>query len=105
MKNSYIKVFSDWAEQTKYLTDEEFGSLIRCLLDYAAGECRYEPAGCAKYLIPVYKHLIDYDFERYEEIVNKRSLAGKKGAEKRWAKNGKIANDSQNSQEQEKEKD
>ena len=100
MKNSYIKIFADWAEQTTYLTDEEFGSLIRCLLDYAAEKSRYEPVGIAGHLLPVYKHLIDCDHERYDEIVKKRSIAGQKGAEKRWSGNGKIANDSKNGQEQ-----
>lgn len=69
------------------LTDEEYGKLVRQIDDYAFGgtvpkfSSRFEAS-----MFNMLKDYDDYDENHYREIIEKRRVAGKKGAEARWNK-------------------
>ncbi len=106
MAISYIKVFFDWEEQASRLTDEEFGSLIRGLIDYARGGEVRELKGNAHIMLPVFQKYVDCEAAAYDEVVRKRREAGRKGGLAK-ASNAKqsLANDSKTYQEKEKEQE
>ena len=90
MKRSFI-VYVDYADKFQSLSDEQFGKLMRLMIVYAAsGE--YEPTNdlVVNLAFDVAKADLDRDGEKYEQIIEKRREAGKKGG---LAKaNNRVAN-------------
>lgn len=79
MKNSLI-LYHDYAEKFKSLSDEQFGKLIRCMIAYdASGEI----SALDDALVEMAFNVVRLDLERngmkYEEIIEKRREAGRKG--------------------------
>ena len=108
MARSYIKVFFDWDEATAELTDAEKGRLIGAMLAYARGE-PYQLPGNERFVFPAFKIQIDRDAAAYEEISEKRKLAGAKGGRQKQA-NASIcyqeqANSNKSSQDKDKDQD
>lgn len=81
------------------LTDEEFGKFVRAYASYI--ETGVEPNfddRSMRLMWKTVKAFDDMNCEKYESISAARREAGKRGAMKRWAQEGKgIASDSKNS--------
>lgn len=100
MKKGFIFNIS-WKEALSGQPDDIRLKVYEAVIDYAAD-------GTAPSLDPVsmmafsfIKSQLDITLEKYEDVVRKRSEAGKRGSEKRWATKEKqagedIANDSKN---------
>lgn len=84
--NHYTAVPHAYLEECEDLTDEEFGRLMRALLRYSA---RGEPMlleGNERFFARRMMNQEDVNATKYAEVSEKRSQAGKKGAEARWQK-------------------
>ncbi len=82
----YVAVPFEYHKEMEYLTDEEFGALIRALL-------RFGMTGEVPVVDGVLRHYINRVIERqrrfqedWRSMAEKRSKAGKIGASKRWNK-------------------
>lgn len=108
MARSYIKLFLSWAETTAELTDSEKGSLVDAMIAYARGD-PYRLTGNERFVFPVFKSQIDRDAAAYEDVCEKRKLAGSKGGMQKAANAincyQKQATFSKSSQEEDKDKD
>ena len=73
------------AEVLEALTDEQAGRLYKALLRYGyTGEVADFADDCAANVVYIlFKGEIDHNFERYADICEKRSEAGRKSAESR----------------------
>ena len=90
-KKSFI-MYLDNKDVFYDLTDEQAGQLIKAIYKYQeSGEITAK--GLLKTVFLSFKGMLDRNEEKWEEIKQKRSDAGKKGMEIRWGKNNKIAND------------
>ena len=83
MAMKFIKVFYDWLDGWEALTMEERGRMMTILLQFARGEEPMEPEGNERFLLPVYRQCIVRDQEIYQDICEKRRVAGRLGAAKR----------------------
>ena len=73
MNKEYVPIFLDFNENTKDLSDEECGRLIRAMISYANGEeYSHLLVGAEKYVFPFIKGFID----RNAAISEARSKAG-----------------------------
>lgn len=86
-KTSFI-LYSDYWQHLEILTDEERGRLITAIFAYVRTGEVIEISGGAKMAFSFIRSQIDRDTQKWEEVKNARSEAGKKGAEARW--NGKA---------------
>ena len=69
------------------LSDEQYGRILRQLDDYAFKGITPEfDNPMEEGMFGFLKQYDDYDEAHYREIVEKRRIAGKKGAESRWNK-------------------
>ena len=69
------------------LSDEQYGRILRQLDDYAFEGITPEfDNPMEEGMFGFLKQYDDYDEAHYREIVEKRRIAGKKGAESRWNK-------------------
>jgi hypothetical protein len=109
---SYIKVYLDFIDIARALDNGARGRLFMALLEYANGEEVDYLTGAEKIAFLTLKGQIDRDRASYNEISEKRSAAGVRGAEKRWKTKASAichkANDSKNSkcqQDKDEEKD
>nr|DAX17819.1 MAG TPA: hypothetical protein [Caudoviricetes sp.] len=95
MARNYAAIPHDYIEELSLLNDAEFGRLIRVLLEYSR-DGRVAPLGGREQLLwPRVKLQEDRFQSSYEELTDKRSEAGKRGASARWqsdGKNGKATN-------------
>lgn len=83
MAMKFIKVYYDWLDGWEPLSMEERGRMMTILLQFARGEAPMEPEGNERYALPMYRQYVIRDKETYEDICQKRRVAGKLGAEKR----------------------
>ena len=76
------------AEPLAMLSDEQAGRLYKALMRYGdTGEVTDFDGDCALgVMFSIFKKEIDHNFERYAEICEKRSEAGKKGGRPRISK-------------------
>jgi hypothetical protein len=82
-KDSFI-VHLENEEDVAALTDEEAGQLFKAVFCYAReGEPPEMDKVVAQTFRPIRRRM-DYDHAQYMKIKEKRSAAGKSGAEKRW---------------------
>lgn len=98
MAERYVKIFYDWPTTTKKLTYEEKGRLIDAIICYASNQ-PFELIGNEDYIFPVFQAQIDRDKEKYNDVVQKRRVAGAIGG------NQKAANASKCKQDKEEDKD
>lgn len=92
-KTNFI-LHDDYVDFLDGLSDEEFGKLIRAISGYSrTGEVPNLPISLSIAFNFIRKR-VDDERTKWEETRNARVEAGKKGAEKRWNKNGQTANDS-----------
>lgn len=115
MNLSYVKVFADWTKATKKLKDAEKGRLIDAMVVYATtGEDHSDAlSGNEQYVFPMFQASIDRDRQELDDYIQKQSENGKKGgrghkkatALEEKPKNPPLSEESQKSQEKEKEKE
>ena len=87
MARNYAALPHEYLEEMSALSDEEFGRLIRALLQYSATGQMPELTGAERILLPRVKMQEDRYRANYAELSEARSEAGKKGAQ---AKSGKV---------------
>ena len=76
----YFIVPLEYAEELDLFTNEQLGELFRSLLHYSAyGTDSNSNSFPIKLMYRILKKGIDQNFEKYEEISNKRREAGRKG--------------------------
>lgn len=96
MARNYAALPHEYLEEMAELDDGEFGRLIRALLRYSMTGEAAELSGNERFY---YRRVVmreDRYQSNYEELTEKRSDAGKKGALRRWSakedgKNGKAS--------------
>lgn len=79
-KNTFV-FYTEWKQDFEFLTDEEAGKLIKHLLQYVNDE---NPSldnedRLLQFASNKIKSVLKKDLKKYEEVVSKRSEAGKKG--------------------------
>lgn len=84
MDGKYLKVFVDWLERYRKLSDAEFGRLVRAAIAYKATGNQPNLSGREELLFDGIKLDIDRDQAKYDSTCSSRSEAGKKGAQSRW---------------------
>lgn len=72
--------FTEWAESFKYLTVEQKARLLDLIFDFAAtGECPEVEDAALNIVFGTIRRSITYTRQKYEETVEKRREAGRKG--------------------------
>lgn len=90
MKDSFI-LYTEQKEIFESLSDEDAGKLIKQIFKYIETGQEPEIKGMLKIaFIPIRQNL-DRNNDKWEDIKQKRSEAGKVGADKRWNKKEKMA--------------
>lgn len=84
MARNYAALPHEYLEEMDILSDAEFGRLCRALLQYSMDGKEGQLEGAEKVLWKRVKKQEDRFKESYEEQIQSRKNAGKKGAEKRW---------------------
>lgn len=94
MKNSFV-LYASYYDIIKDLDNEKLGLLFRAIYEYNINDEEIDLPGDVKMAFKFIKNRMDVDAEKWEETKEKRSLAGKKGMEKRWKKSeeNRITND------------
>lgn len=111
----YFIVPLEYAEELDLFTNEQLGELFRSLLHYSAyGTDSDSNSFPIKLMYRILKKGIDQNFEKYEEISNKRREAGRKGgiiSQQNQANESKVkqsqaneSNDKQNQANESKDK-
>lgn len=90
-KNSFI-LYHDQKEVIDELDDEQAGKLIKAIYEYNVNK-RLTLTGALKLVFIPFKNSFDRNDDKWDDIVKKRSEAGKKGMEKRWKTEQNITND------------
>ena len=83
-----IIIYTDIEDQLSLLSDAQTGVLFRAIIAYARDKEYTIDDQIVQMAFISIKHAIDINAKKYEEKIAARSLAGKKGAEKRWGKGG-----------------
>lgn len=81
---TYAALPHEYDEEMAELTDEEFGRLMRGLLRYSMNGEAIVPEGNEKFYVKRVMFQEDRFQQSYDELTQKRSEAGKKGAAARW---------------------
>lgn len=89
-KKGFI-LYADQQELFKQLSDEKAGELIKFIFSYVNDEEPESKDVIINLAFTPIKQQLKRDLKKFEEIKEKRSIAGKTGANKRWQN---IANDS-----------
>ena len=95
MKKDSFVALRDWAEQLEELPEKDQLELFWAVFRYGLNGEEPELKTYQKAIFKGFKNDIDRNQERYEALVEKRRINGKKGAEARWqnmAKDGKNGN-------------
>lgn len=79
MARNYAALPHDYLQEMKYLSDEDFGKLCRALLSYSKDGSELELSGEARLFLPRVLLQEDRFQASYEETVEKRREAGRKG--------------------------
>ena len=95
MKDSFI-LYTEQKEIFDNLSDEEAGQLIKAIFDYAeTGKISNLNKTLKLLFIPIRQDL-DRNSDKWEKTKEKRSLAGKKGMQKRWESKSEIVTNDNN---------
>ena len=89
-KKGFI-LYADQQELFKQLSNEKAGELIKFIFSYVNDEEPISEDVIINLAFTPIKQQLKRDLKKFEEIKEKRSIAGKTGANKRWQN---IANDS-----------
>lgn len=81
---TYAALPYEYSEGMAELTDEEFGRLMRALLRYSKNGEAIVPTGNERFYAKLVMVQEDRFQRSYDELAQKRSEAGKKGAAARW---------------------
>ncbi len=84
MARNYAALLHEYLEEMDILSDAEFGRLCRALLAYSMDGREGQLEGAEKVLWKRVKKQEDRFKKNYEEQIQSRRTAGKKGATKRW---------------------
>lgn len=84
MARNYAALPHEYLEEMDILSDAEFGRLCRALLMYSMDGKEGQLEGAEKVLWKRVKRQEDRFQESYDERIEMKRSAGKKGAEKRW---------------------
>ena len=95
-KKSFI-LYHDQKEVIDELDDEQAGKLIKAIYEYNVNK-KEILNGVLKLVFIPFKTSFDRDEDKWVEISEKRSQAGKKGMKTRWKDNGNITNDNKSYQ-------
>jgi hypothetical protein len=90
-KNSFI-LYHDQKEVIDELSDEDAGKLFKAIYEYNVNK-KMDLTGALKLIFIPFRKTFDRNDDKWEDIVKKRSEAGKKGMEKRWKEGKNITND------------
>lgn len=90
-KNSFI-LYYDQKEVIDELSDEDAGKLFKAIYEYNVNK-KTDLTGALKLIFIPFRKTFDRNDDKWEDIVKKRSEAGKKGMEKRWKEGKSITND------------
>ena len=102
----YLKVFTDFANRTRKLSDAEMGRLFRAMLEYASSCTEPELSGNERYLWDMAKEDIDRQISAYAEMcaINKQ-IAVSRYVTKRNATKRSVTKRNEASEEKDKEKE
>ncbi len=92
MARNYVALPFEYLEEFEDLTYEEVGRLVCALLHYGATGEEKKPEGREGLLWRRVAKQEDRFQDSYEEVLNARREAGKKGAEARWGKKEALSN-------------
>ena len=92
MARNYVALPFEYLEEFEDLTYEEVGRLVCALLHYGATGEEKKPEGREGLLWRRVVKQEDRFQDSYEEVLNARREAGKKGAEARWGKKEELSN-------------
>lgn len=87
----YIKIYRDFIDIVRELDNGARGRLLMAIMLYANDEEPDNLTGAERIAFLTIKSQIDRDRDAYDSISEKRKLAGKVGAERRWEQE-KMAN-------------
>ena len=91
-------IYTAYADKFQTLTDEQMGRLFRLMIAYRRGADPEKLLEGVDPLVALSFNVVRFDLDeaarKYEDVATARSEAGKKGAEKRWAENGKNSKNS-----------
>lgn len=91
MKDSFI-LYTEQKEVIDKLTDEQAGKLIKAIYEYVETDKMPQLDSLLEIVIIPFKQNIDRNIDKWEQIKQKRSEAGKIGAEIKKQKQAKLAN-------------
>ena len=91
MKDSFI-LYTEQKEVIDKLTDEQAGKLIKAIYEYVETDKMPQLDSLLEIIIIPFKQNIDRNIDKWEQIKQKRSEAGKIGAEIKKQKQAKQAN-------------
>jgi len=91
MARNYVALPFEYLEEFEDLTYEEVGRLVCALLHYGATGEEKKPEGREGLLWRRVVKQEDRFQDSYEEVLNARREAGKKGAEARWGKKEELS--------------
>ena len=91
-KRKSVLFHLDKLETINMLSDAKAGALFKLLLRYAGGEQVEAPKDeVVRVVFSLLRQQIDHDAERYDDVIQKRSAAGKKSAALRKAASTKVS--------------
>ncbi len=76
-------LYTDYLEHIENLNDDQAGKLFKAILAYATDGSTPSFKGALSMAFSFIKVQLDRDFEKYNEIVEKRREAGRRGGQKR----------------------
>lgn len=83
MKDSFI-LYTEQRAVIEELTDEQAGQLIKAIYTYIATDSMPQLDDFLKIVFIPFKQCLDRNNSKWEDVKQKRSEAGKRGAKKRW---------------------
>lgn len=91
-KRKSVLFHLDKLETINMLSDAKAGALFKLLLRYAGGEQVEAPKDeVVRVVFSLLRQQIDHDAERYDDVIQKRSAAGKKSAALRKTASSKVS--------------
>ena len=93
MEMKTLIIHKDLKNVVDCLKNEQAGELFKAILDYANGVEPEITDGMVNIAFIPIKQALDRDVEKYSEVCERRSAAGKKGMKNRWHKDDDITND------------
>lgn len=90
-KKSFV-LYMSWGKAISKMTNEQAGQLLKAVYEYQTNpDASPEDAG-ADLVFEIIKERMDEDNTRYQKTCDSRAEAGRKGNEKRWAKEDESQN-------------